>query len=195
LQSYSENISDLFFKAENVSLKNHFFRNSVSKTLMEQRLMSSSQIKKNKIMTYLKLRNERIHSPKEISEWLDNFRNFDVPNAFDRLNNFPPANVQEHTDGYMIELAAPGRSKEDFTVKANQGILEISSKTENKSEEKTDNFTRREFSLASFTRTFHLPESVNTENIGAEYKDGILRIALPKREEAKAQAPREIKIS
>lgn len=147
-------------------------------------------------MTYLKLRNDRVHSPKEVSEWLDSFWNLNTPSAFNsRSNNFPPVNVREHSDGYMMELAAPGRKKEDFTVKANQGILEISGKTENETEEKTDNFTRREYSLASFTRTFHLPESVNTENIGAEYKDGILRVALPKREEAKSQAPREIKIS
>ena len=147
-------------------------------------------------MTYLKLRNDRAQSPKEVNDWFDNFWNLNPPSLFSNsFDNFPPVNVKEDKDSYMLELAAPGRKKEDFTVKADQGILEISGKTENEKEEKTDNFTRHEYSLASFTRTFHLPESVNTENIGAEYKDGILRVALPKREEAKAQSPREIKIS
>ncbi|MCE3278765.1 MAG: heat-shock protein [Bacteroidetes bacterium] len=66
-------------------------------------------------------------------------------------------------------------------------------KMENESKEKT--FTRREFNYGSFRRTFTLPETVNDDKIDAKYEDGILKIHLPKKEEAKAKPPKEIKIS
>ena len=108
----------------------------------------------------------------------------------------PAVNVKEDKDSYTIEVAAPGMAKEDFKVDYENGRLTISSERKNESKEKDGNYTRREFSYQSFQRSFTVPESiVNGEKIAASYKEGILHISLPKREEVKPKPAREIKIS
>ena len=108
----------------------------------------------------------------------------------------PAVNVKEDNDSYMIEVAAPGMTKEDFKVDYENGRLTISSELKNESKEKDGNYTRREFSYQSFQRSFTVPENiVNGDKIAASYKDGILQISLPKREEVKPKPAREIKIS
>jgi HSP20 family protein len=108
----------------------------------------------------------------------------------------PAVNVKEDNDSYMIEVAAPGMSKEDFKVDYENGRLTISSERKNESKEKDGNYTRREFSYQSFQRSFTVPENiVNGEKIAATYKEGILHISLPKREEVKPKPARAIKIS
>jgi HSP20 family protein len=99
--------------------------------------------------------------------------------------NFPPVNIHENENSYEVELSVPGRSKEDFKISLEQGLLTISfeKKEENKTEgQKT---LRREFSYQSFTRSFNLDETINAENIQAKYDNGILNITLPKKEQAK----------
>jgi len=99
--------------------------------------------------------------------------------------NFPPVNIHENENSYEVELSVPGRSKEDFKISLEQGLLTISfeKKEENKTEgQKT---LRREFSYQSFTRSFNLDETINAENIQAKYENGILNITLPKKEQAK----------
>jgi HSP20 family protein len=96
----------------------------------------------------------------------------------------------------MIEVAAPGMTKEDFKVDYENGRLTISSERKNESKEKDGNYTRREFSYQSFQRSFTVPENiVNGDKIAATYKEGILHISLPKREEVKPKPARAIKIS
>lgn len=108
----------------------------------------------------------------------------------------PAVNVKEDNDSYMIEVAAPGMTREDFKVDYENGRLTISSERKNESKEKNGNYTRREFSYQSFQRSFTVPENiVNGDKIAASYKDGILQISLPKREEVKPKPAREIKIS
>lgn len=108
----------------------------------------------------------------------------------------PAVNVKEDKDSYTIEVAAPGMAKEDFKVDYENGRLTISSERKNESKEKDGNYTRREFSYQSFQRSFTVPENiVNGEKIAASYKEGILHISLPKREEVKPKPAREIKIS
>lgn len=110
--------------------------------------------------------------------------------------NVPAVNVIETAEGFRIDVAAPGFKKDDFKVNLHHTNLTISATQENKTEEKEgEKYTRREFSFASFQRTFTLPTSVNTETINASYTDGILTISLPKREEAKVKPARQIKIS
>lgn len=107
----------------------------------------------------------------------------------------PAVNVLETDDEFNVELSAPGFKKDDFKIECDNQMLTISGehRTENESKEKT--FTRREFNYGSFRRTFTLPETVNEDKIDAKYEDGILKIHLPKKEEAKAKPPKEIKIS
>ncbi len=99
--------------------------------------------------------------------------------------HFPPVNIHETSDAYHVELSAPGLNKEDFQVKVEDGLLTISyeQKEETKSEEyKT---VRREFSQRSFKRSFTVEDQVNVDNIEAKYDQGVLKLRLPKKEQAK----------
>jgi HSP20 family protein len=106
----------------------------------------------------------------------------------------PSVNVIENDSDYMIEVAAPGLNKEDFFVEVDNDYLIISASKEEKKEEKEGKFTRNEFNYSSFTRKFYLPETIKADKIDAKYKDGILTLMIPKKEEAKTKAPISIKI-
>ncbi|QXU43189.1 Hsp20/alpha crystallin family protein [Pedobacter sp. D749] len=110
-----------------------------------------------------------------------------------RLSSVPAVNISESNEAYHIELAAPGLKKEDFKVAVERDMLTISTeqRTENNTEGKI--YNRREYSYSAFTRSFTLPESANVEQIQAAYTDGVLKLNIPKKEEAKAIA-RQIEI-
>ncbi|HPE84379.1 MAG: Hsp20/alpha crystallin family protein [Aequorivita sp.] len=118
--------------------------------------------------------------------------NLFMENRIDALNNYetfsiPAINIIENLPNFVVELAAPGLQKEDFTIEVEEGTLKIASKIEEKKEESNDsNFKRREFNYKSFERTFKLPEDIKVEDIQANYENGILRVTLPKMEEKKA---------
>lgn len=110
--------------------------------------------------------------------------------------NIPAVNVLENNDNYRIEVAAPGLEKKDFHIDLENNLLTISSEKEFKHEEEKDGkFMRREFGYSSFKRSFTLPDSIDVEKIGASYKEGVLQISIPKREEAKQKPPRQISIA
>lgn len=123
---------------------------------------------------------------------------FDWGNSnFSNTNTTLPAvNIVENNDAFLVEMAAPGMNKKDFNIELENEVLKISSHKEMENETKEDErYTRREFSYQSFQRTFHLPKSVVDANkIEAKYEDGVLRIMIPKKEEAKALPPRQIKV-
>lgn len=130
----------------------------------------------------------------------DDMFNSDWLGSNDRTNhigtNIPAVNVKETDDEFLVEVAAPGKSKEDFEIELNNNVLTISSETEeeHKSEDKEEQFTRREFSYSAFKRSFSLPDSIDSAKISANYVDGVLKIELPKREESKTQPKRLIDI-
>lgn len=146
-------------------------------------------------MTLVKRRND---------DWLpsvfdDFFRNDWLAERMNSRNlgmNVPAVNIQENEDEFVMELAAPGKKKEDFNVELDNEVLTISSeeKEEHRSEEK-GKYTRREYSYNSFTRSFTLPDSANSDKIAANYQDGVLKITIPKLEEAKTPKRRRIGIS
>ncbi|WP_300438775.1 Hsp20/alpha crystallin family protein [Christiangramia sp.] len=111
--------------------------------------------------------------------------------------SIPAVNIQETEDSFSVEVAAPGKAKEDFNIELDNDVLTISSedKKENETTDKEGRFTRKEFSYSTFKRAFSLPDSVDNTKISASYNNGVLEIALPKREEAKVQAKRLIDIS
>jgi HSP20 family protein len=113
-----------------------------------------------------------------------------------KVSNLPPVNIQENEEMFILALAAPGKSKKDFILELDNDLLSISSevKKEDGSGENGNNFTRKEFSYDNFKRAFNLPETVDGEKISASYKDGILEIKLPKKEEAKVPPKRMIDI-
>ena len=134
-----------------------------------------------------------------LSNWLDDIFNRDLPSVFNSNFNtgitLPKVNIKETSDAYIVEMAVPGLKKSDFHLDLDNQVLSISTETKEENEHQDENYTRREFGYSSFKRTFNLPESVNDEKINANYKDGILSILLPKKEEAKQKPPRTIKIS
>jgi HSP20 family protein len=105
--------------------------------------------------------------------------------VFGRTMNIPAVNITEHKDEFMVSLAVPGLKKDDFKIDVNGNMLTISCEKEEKKEEKEAKFTRKEYNFTSFERTFTIPDEVNKEKIDAKYEDGLLKLALPKKEEAK----------
>jgi HSP20 family protein len=119
------------------------------------------------------------------------FLNWDIS---PRGTGIPAVNVEETDKDYYIEVAAPGLEKDDMKVVVNEGVLTISSEKKTQNEEKGENYIRREFGYSSFSRSFTLPEDVNSDKIGATQKNGVLRIQIPKTE-PKVVPVKEIKIS
>lgn len=110
-----------------------------------------------------------------------------------RLSSVPAVNISESGEEYHIELAAPGLKKEDFRVSVEREILTISTEQRTESNNEGKTYNRREYSYSAFTRSFTLPESADVDRIQASYTDGILKLNLPKKEEAKAVS-RQIEI-
>ena len=112
-------------------------------------------------------------------------------------STLPAVNIKEGKKEFEIEVAAPGMNKEDFRLNYEGGRLTISSERKNEKEEKEgEKVTRREFSYQAFRRSFNVPEDViAVDKISASYKNGILQISLPRREEVIPAAPKQIKIS
>lgn len=101
----------------------------------------------------------------------------------------PAANVVELENGYELSLAAPGFEKSDFKVKVENNTLTISVEKEAaKEDEVKPKYTRREFAYGSFTRSFTLPKSTDTDAISAKYVNGVLALTIPKKVEEKASA-------
>ncbi len=92
----------------------------------------------------------------------------------------PAMNVIENSDNYHIELAAPGYKKDDFKVIIEEGMIFIEASTSQSDEEKSKNYTRKEFHSQSFTKRFEMPKNVNDSQIEAKYEEGVLNIILAK---------------
>lgn len=127
--------------------------------------------------------------------WMDDFFGRDMFDWPQLGYSSPKVNIREDNDNYYVEVAAPGMKKENFNLSLDNNVLQISSESKEDHEEKNGKYTRREFSYQSFSRSFTLPESVDAEKIEAKYKDGILSILMPKKEEAKQKPAKTIKIS
>lgn len=117
------------------------------------------------------------------------------PSNFNTDIALPKTNIKETDDAYFVEMAVPGLKKNDFQLHLDNQLLSISAEIEEENEEKNDNYTRREFGYSSFKRSFSLPEFIDESKIEAHYNDGILKVELPKKEEAKQKPPKTIKIS
>lgn len=136
-----------------------------------------------------------------LSRFFDDFLTKDL---FDWTNNHfsttnttvPSVNILETKDDFLVEMAAPGMTKDDFQIELKDNVLTIRSErnAERELNEHT-RYSRREFSYQSFERSFLLNKEVaDDSNIQAKYENGLLRLVIPKTEEAKAKAPRKIEI-
>lgn len=116
--------------------------------------------------------------------------------GMDNVNyNVPAANVKETESEYLLELAVPGRKKEDFNVEIDNDLLTISSEVKNEDSTVDEGYTRKEFTFSSFKRVFSLPETVAADKINASYEDGVIKFVLPKKEEALPKPKRLIEIA
>ncbi|WP_335966569.1 Hsp20/alpha crystallin family protein [Galbibacter sp. PAP.153] len=125
------------------------------------------------------------------------------PDWFGGIENFsssvPAVNIKEEDNKFSLEVAAPGMKKEDFNVEIDKNVLTVSADVKKESEEKDSKenarYSRKEFSYTSFKRIFTLPETVDSDKINATYEDGVLVLALPKKEEALPKPKRLIEIA
>jgi HSP20 family protein len=136
-----------------------------------------------------------------VPSFLDNFFSRDLmdwsnSNFSSTNSTLPAVNIRETDESFMIEVAAPGLSKENFKVNLDRDRLEISSEMKEEKNESDQKYSRREFSYQSFQRSFTLPEgTVDGDKISAKYADGILFVTIPKREEVKPKPARAIEIN
>jgi len=147
----------------------------------------SLNFKGEKPMTLVKFNPEKRSNGSLLPGFNDVFESIFNDTFFnDRLvARVPAANISETEDHYHVELAAPGLKKEEFKISLDRNVLNISVEQQREDNDVQKNYSKREFSYSSFVRSFTLPDSANPENIEAVYTDGILKIDIAKREEAK----------
>src|ERR1044072_6250286 len=104
----------------------------------------------------------------------------------------PSVDIYENKDQIVLEAELPGMKQEDFDLTIENNVITLRGERKFEKTEETDNYHRVERSYGSFTRSFTLPHTVSAEEAKAEYSNGVLRVTLPKREEAKS---RRIEIS
>jgi HSP20 family protein len=146
-------------------------------------------------MTLVKL-NQRPLDKRVNSLFEDFFSNFPsriMNEEFSGYNQTVPANIRENANAYILEIVAPGMDKSDFKVNIDNNILTVSAEKKSETKEENERQVRREFNYKSFTRSFTVDETIQSDKIQAKYENGVLFIDLPKKEEVKI-SPKEISI-
>ena len=147
-------------------------------------------------MTLVKTKNNGNLIPSVFSDLFDTDRFFGTDwfeKEFSR--RVPAVNIKENGKEFTVELAVPGFAKSDFKVNVENDVLTISAEKQDEKKEENERFTRKEFSYSSFSRSFTLPPSASGEKIGAKYENGVLKLALPKKESRALGTKKEIKVS
>lgn len=103
----------------------------------------------------------------------------------DLATHVPAVNVSKEKEELLFELSAPGFTKEDIKVEVENGVLTINGEHKAEQESNDRSYFRREFTFGSFKRSFNLPDEYDMERISAKYENGILRIAVPRKEQVK----------
>jgi len=103
----------------------------------------------------------------------------------------PLCDIHEEGDDIIVKADLPGLDRNDIDIQVEKNILTLRGERKREKEVKSENLFRTERFYGSFTRSFTLPGTVDTEKIRAEYRDGVLQVVLPKLEEAK---PRKIQV-
>ncbi|WP_194778130.1 Hsp20/alpha crystallin family protein [Pararhodonellum marinum] len=145
-------------------------------------------------MTTIMKRNGFLPSNALFDEWMPRDL-FGWNNWSSEGSSLPKVNIVETNEEFRVEMAAPGMKKEDFQVELDHDVLTIQSEFSHENQDENAAYQRREFSFQSFKRSFYLPNTVEADKIQATYKDGILSLLIPKKEEAKRKPARTITIS
>lgn len=117
---------------------------------------------------------------------------FGSPSRGDFSGWTPATNLVETDEGYEVSLDLAGFSRDDIEVTVDQGVLTITGERSEEHEGQERTYHMKERSVGTFTRRFSLPSSVDAENVAANYENGVLRVNLPKQEEART---RKIEVS
>ena len=102
-----------------------------------------------------------------------------VQRTEDSYYSIPRANVAKESEGYLIQLAAPGYRREDFTINVENNTLTVSCSGENHGGVPDASYTTREYSYTTFSRSWSLPKGANANSINARYDAGILSVKIP----------------
>ena len=109
--------------------------------------------------------------------------------------NLMKTDIREKENEYIIDIDLPGFSKENINLSLENGYLNISAKTENNNDENNDKYIRQERFYGECSRSFYVGDDIKEEDIDAEFKNGILKITVPKQEEMKKlNEPKKIEI-
>ncbi len=105
-----------------------------------------------------------------------------------------PVNILENNNGFHLEFSVPGRNKEEFKIEVEKGLLTVAFEAK-ETEQTAEAFktVRREYTIASFKRSFNVDDKIDADNIQAKYENGILKIYLPKKEQV-AQTGKQIRV-
>ncbi len=109
----------------------------------------------------------------------------------------PAVNIQQNDNGFTVEVAAPGMTKEDCVVRLddnNNLVISFEKKTEQEEKDKKGAYLRREFSYAQFQRTMVLPDDVEKDKISAKVENGVLTVEIPTLKEKKEPEAKLIEI-
>src|SRR5215210_8650052 len=99
----------------------------------------------------------------------------------------PSVDIYENKDHIVLEAELPGMKREDFELSVENNVITLRGERQFEKKDDSDNYHRVERSYGTFTRSFTLPQTVSAEGANAEYKNGVLRVTLAKREEVKAR--------
>jgi len=104
----------------------------------------------------------------------------------------PPVDVYEDDHNIALKMEVPGIDQKDIDIRVENNVLTVRGERKFEKEEKEENFQRVERRYGAFARSFTLPNTVDTENVNADYENGVLKITLAKKAEAK---PKQIKVN
>lgn len=103
----------------------------------------------------------------------------------DRYFRIPAVNISEDNEAFNLEFSIPGFKKENIKINIENNVITVSGEVSENNSTEEKNYSRREFTHQSFSRSFNLPENVNEDEISANYENGILNLRLPKIKEVK----------
>ncbi len=130
-------------------------------------------------MSHVSVQNK---NQKPFDLFFNEFFNSFPGNYSDKGRSFPAVNIHETPEAYHLELNAPGRNKEDFQIKIENGQLVVSFEKKQEATQENYKTIRREFTYNSFKRSFYLDDSITTDGIQAKYEQGVLKLLLPKKQ-------------
>jgi HSP20 family protein len=127
--------------------------------------------------------------PRTFGRFFDDFWRSDWPSLQnieeDSVVWAPRMDIEETEDSYLVRADLPGIDKKDLKVSLNDNVLTIKGERKHENEEKSKNVFRMERTYGNFQRTCTLPAKVKSNDIKADYKDGVLTVTLPKADEVK----------